>query len=397
MRLFLAILLLSSCQLATQMILPALPDIAASFALSDADAQQVIMLYFISFGLSQLFYGPWVDALGKRRIFFIGLSIFLLGSVLCYVAASVELLAIGRILQGIGAGCPFILSRVILSSSLSGSLLQKALASLAIAASVSAIAAPFLGGLLTTNFGWQSIFMLFIIHLLVSLAAGAYLLERDPPNKRRISVQSVVRDYAVLLGDSRFFTAALFKWLPTLMFLSLSTFLPFEMKRRFGMDAELYGSFMMVPVFGLLVGSTLARMLIRYFRSETIIILFWPLTLLAAMILLFYPAGIYATMLALTLFMVQSATYYGASVQLAMEPFNEKAGTASALLGSIDMFIFSVLAALVNRYWVKDLMDLGALFLLCSVIMALSWLLLKSKRKTARQSESLCQSRGTSA
>lgn len=377
MRLFLAVLLLSSSQLATQMVLPAMPDIAGYFQISQADTQQIIMLYFVSFGISQLFCGPWVDAFGTRKIFYVGLMLFLLGSVLCFSATTPEMLASGRILQGLGSGSPFILSRVILSNSMPSLKLKKALGSLAIAASVTSIAAPFIGGLLTTSFSWQAVFILFSLHLVVALAFGAKLLPEETQRPRSVSLTSAARDYAQLITDRRFIGAGLFKWLPTLMFMSLGTFLPFEMQRRFGLTAEQYGSLMTFAVFGLLVGSTTARILLKYLASETIIALFWPLSLVAAIILMFYPPGVMATLVAVSCFMILSGTYYAASIQLIMEPFKAKSGTASALVGAIDMCIFSLIAALVNRFWVTDLVSLGELFLACSILIAMAYLLLR--------------------
>lgn len=377
MRIFLAILLLSSSQLATQMILPALPGIAVHFQLSEADTQQIIMLYFISFGLSQLLYGPWSDAVGRRKVFFTGLGLFLLGSILCALAVSPDMLALGRIFQGLGAGSPLILSRTILSSTMQGDRLKKAYGTMAIAASITSISAPFLGGVLTTAFDWQTVFLIFCGHLVLALVVGSVLLPPDSQPTHRVSLRGSVRDFALLLSDIRFVTAGSFKWLPTLMFLSLGTFLPFEMQRRFGMSAEEYGSAMVLPVFGLLVGAMLARVLQKYCTSETIIALFWPLNVIAGLLLLFYPPSIVATLVAISLYMVLSGAYYANCLQLIMVPFKEKGGTASALVGAIDMFIFSMIAGLVNRYWVTDLASLGELFLVCSVLIAISWIALK--------------------
>lgn len=391
MRLFLAILLMSSTQLATQMVLPALPDIARHFALSEADAQQIIMLYFISFGFSQLFYGPWVDSVGRRQVFFTGLGLFLVGTILCVLAVSSEMLAIGRVLQGLGAGSPLILSRTILSSTMQGERLKKAFGSLAIAASMTSLAAPFLGGIFTSMFGWQQVFAIFIVHLVLALLAGSKLLPPDQQTVRQISVRRAIRDYAELITDVRFFTAGLFKWLPTMTFMSLATFLPFEMQRRFGLSVEQYGSMMTLTLFGLLIGSTIARVLQRYFSSETIIAIFWPLYPIAGWVLLVHPPSVISTMIAVTLFMVLSGSYYANALQLVMHPFKEKGGTASALVGSIDMLVFSLLAAVVNRYWVTDLASLGELFITCSIVVVASWLGLKAKTsRFVAKTDDLC-------
>ena len=92
-----------SCgQLGVQIFLPALPDIAAHFSLSDADARQIIMLFYLSFGLSQLFYGPWSDIVGRRKVFIYGQLLFIVGSFVCYLADSPLMLSIGRIFKAWG-------------------------------------------------------------------------------------------------------------------------------------------------------------------------------------------------------------------------------------------------------------------------------------------------------
>lgn len=382
MRLLLAVLLLSSALLGTQMFLPALPQIAVHFTISDADAQQIIMLYFISFGLSQLFYGPWTDAVGRRKVFYYGQAIFFSGSILCYLADSSQMMALGRILQGLGAGAPLILSRVILSATMSGDKLKKAFGSLAIAASVVAVSAPLLGGFITTTFDWQTAFLVFSGYVVLVSLVGLILLPVDEPKAQRLSLKTMLRDYASLLTDSRFLTAAAFKWWLSLLFLSSGTFLPFALQQGFGLSAEQYGQYMMLPALGLIVGSSLARYLQRYFSSLALIALFWPLIVLCGAILLFYPPSLTTILVAYSLFMVASGGYYPSALQLAIEPFKEKSGTASALVGSIDMFVFSMLAALVNRYWVTDMQSLGALFIVCAVIVAVNALILYFRSAT---------------
>jgi DHA1 family 2-module integral membrane pump EmrD-like MFS transporter len=387
LRLLLAILLLSSAQFGTQLFLPALPDIAAHFNLSDADAQQMIMLFFISFGLSQLFYGPWADAVGPRKVFYAGQIVFLLGSVLCSVASSANMLALGRILQGLGAGGPLILSRVILGSTMTGDKLKKAFGSLAIAASIVSVLSPLIGGWLTTTLGWSFTFMAFTVYLVVTSIIGLLLLPPSQQSRHSLSFRRSLRDYGSLLMNKKFVTAGSFKWLPTILFLSAATYLPFVLQDKFALSAEQYGSYMMIPMCGLIIGSSVARWIQKYYSSQTIIAMFWPLIVLCGLILQFYPTTLISTLVAFSVFMVACGAFYPSSLQLVIEPFKEKAGTASALVGAIDMFVFSMLAAAVNRYWVTDIQSLGTIYLLVSVLLAVNWgvLYLATSRPAANE------------
>lgn len=376
MRLFMAILLLASCQFATQLFLPALPDIAAHYELSNADAQQVMMLYFVFFGLSQLWYGPWTDAVGLRKVFFVGQGLFLCGSALCYVAPNVEFMSIGRILQGLGAGAPLILSRVILSTTMSGEKLQKAFGALAITASFVAVSAPLMGGWLTTLIGWKFVFLMFSLFVVVVSVAGIAILPHNSGSGAKLALKTMTVDYVNLLKDKRFIAAAAFKWWLSLLFLSASTYLPFAMQQGFGLSPSEYGTYMMFPALFLIIGSGINRAIQSYYQPMQIIAFFWPLMPLCGVLMTFFEAGLWLTLGAYSCFMLMCGAYYANALQLAIEPFKDNAGTASALLGAIDMLVFSLLAAFVNRFWVTSIASLGVMFIVCSVIILISWLVL---------------------
>ena len=376
-----AILLLASSQFATQLFLPALPNVAKHFALSTADAQQVMMLFYMSFGASQLWYGPWTDAVGLRRVFVLGQSLFLCGSVLCYLAYSVEWLAIGRLLQGVGAGATLILSRVILSTSMQGIRLQKAFASLAITASVVALCAPVIGGWLTSLFNWQAAFLVFVVYVMVVSVAGFFILPYEGGHGAPLAFKSVAASYRMLLQDKRFYSAAAFKWWPSLLFMCSGTFLPFAIQQGFALTPSQYGTYMMFPALGLVIGSGINRVMQKHHTPLSVIAYFWPLMVVCGLLLVTFSDNLWMVLLAYSCFMLLCGAYYANALHLAIEPFKANAGTASALLGAIDMLVISILAALINRFWVTSITALGVLFLTCSVIIAVNWAILQAHRR----------------
>ena len=375
-----------SCgQLGVQIFLPALPDIAAHFNLSDADARQIIMLFYLSFGLSQLFYGPWSDIVGRRKVFIYGQLLFIIGSFLCYLADSPLTLSIGRILQGMGAGAPVIVSRVILSDSLQGNRLSKALSNLAIAAGVLTVLAPFIGGWITTAYNWRMIFGLLTVYLLLTGFAGMLLLPSSKTAKQPVSLPLIMKGYGKLLVSKLFITSSVFKWILTLLFLSSSTFFPFELQRQFGLSAGQYGNYLMIPGAGLIIGSTLAKMAQNHYSLMKVIALFWPLIIAAGLLLLLMPDSLPAILLAFTLLMMAGGGFYPAFLQLVVAPFKTQSGAVVALVGAIDMLVFSSLAAVVNRYWITDVQGLGVLYLLGALIVALSWVILQREMQVNHQ------------
>lgn len=404
MYLFLAILLLSCAQFGSQILMPALPGVAASFGLEDSIAQQVIMVYFIGFGLSQLIYGPWSDSAGRRKVFLVGQGLYVLGTLLCVLAPSEWYLALGRFIQGIGAGAPLIVSRTLLSDHFSGELRKKAMASLAIAASFISVLAPVLGGTLTSAVGWQSLFALLGLYLLLSGLIGWYLLPRQVQNRhiehghcqhgqiqgkhiqdsqikqiKATPAKGILGQYRLLLLDRRFLMPALFKWLPSLLYLTSATLLPFILQHKLDLSAQQYGMAMMLPATGLILGTCLAKLLHAQLSYPSQLLLFLPLLFLAGAGFILLPFTLTNCLLSYSLFMVCGGAFYTISLHLLIEPFEQQTGSVNALCGAIDMLVFSVLAMLVNHYWVDTLAKLGWLYLVVSSALLLVGLALKSK------------------
>lgn len=101
---------------AIDMYLPAMPEIATALGTGVAAMQGTIMAYFIAFGLAQLVYGPWADRFGRKPPLYAGIAVFILGSVFCTLAPTVEWLIVGRAIQGLGGAALMVVPRAIIHS-----------------------------------------------------------------------------------------------------------------------------------------------------------------------------------------------------------------------------------------------------------------------------------------
>ena len=97
-----------------QIFLPALPAIQDAFNVSPMQAQLVLSTSLISIAISALAYGPASDRYGRRPVMLIGLTIFLIGSLICVISTSIWVLIFGRIVQAIGGASGMVLSRAII-------------------------------------------------------------------------------------------------------------------------------------------------------------------------------------------------------------------------------------------------------------------------------------------
>jgi len=385
MKLLMAMMMMAGAQLGAHMIMPALPQIAQDLAISSGESQQIILLYFFAFGLSQLLLGPLSDSLGRRKIFILGQALFVLGSVVACFALSPNELMFGRVLQGLGAGAPLIISRVLLSDAYRGKALSQALASLGICTTVAAVMAPILGGVITSWLNWHSVFALLAVYLGITLIMGMLVLKddhRDKPSQKTNSqalkntgagLAKILRQYLGFSRDPYLLSVAAYKWLISLLMLSSLAFMPFELQGRLGLSAAQYGYALLLPSLAPIVGSVLIKLCLRYYSAQWLLLMFSQLILVAGLIFILAPFTLMNMMLAYAIFLLALGASFACVMQLLVAPYPQQAGAVTAYVGAIEMLVFSSLAIQVNAWFISDVQALGYLYVAAFVLMLACW------------------------
>ncbi|TCV97644.1 DHA1 family bicyclomycin/chloramphenicol resistance-like MFS transporter [Luteibacter rhizovicinus] len=191
---------------AIDMYLPALPSIGKSLGADVGTVQLSLMVFFMSMGVGQLIYGPLSDMIGRKRPIYIGLSIFALGSIGCAMAPDIHTLIFFRFVQGLGACAGMVIPRAIVRDMHTGTDAARLMSLLMLIFSVSPVLAPLTGSLVIKLASWRGIFWV------VTGAAGLGLLmvatvlkETRPAEHRRESgIASAMAGYRTLLGDRHF-------------------------------------------------------------------------------------------------------------------------------------------------------------------------------------------------
>src|ERR1700687_410083 len=158
--------------LATNILLPSLPQMAASLNVSSAAVTSAITIFLAVFALGQLVVGPISDRYGRRWPVLTGFAVFFAGSIWCGLATDLPGLLAGRVIQAAGACATSVLSRAIARDLFSGAALGRAMALIMIAMAAAPGFSPLLGGALDHTFGWRSEFA--FVGLLAAVGAIAY-------------------------------------------------------------------------------------------------------------------------------------------------------------------------------------------------------------------------------
>jgi len=248
--------------LSIHLFLPAMPDVKAHFAASDALVQLTFSVTLITMAVVTPAYGTISDRYGRRRVLLAGLALFLAGSLVSAVAPTLAVLVFGRLVQAMGAGCGLTLTRAIARDAYGPAALVKAIAYLSMAYTLGPMVAPPLGGLLIDAFGWRTAF-LFALAAGIAILAAAYFWvpETRPPSPGAPGQRGVLHHYGALLRDRRFVLFVLHSGCMSFMFFAVIVASPFLMKDVLGRTAAEYGLYFICFPIGYCAGNWISSRL----------------------------------------------------------------------------------------------------------------------------------------
>ena len=159
-------------------MLPALPEIAAALAPADPNRAQLVLTSFVlGMGVGTFFAGPLSDAFGRRPVIFAFAGLFVLGAALSWAAPSLELLLAGRLIQGLGAAGPRVVTLALVRDLYQGRAMAKIMSFVMMVFTLLPAIAPTIGAVIIALFGWRAVFGAFVLFSLVSVG---WLALRQP-------------------------------------------------------------------------------------------------------------------------------------------------------------------------------------------------------------------------
>lgn len=330
--------LMSISSFAIDITLPAFPEMVGRLEAPYATIQWTVTAYMFAAGLAQLVWGPASDRFGRRPIMAIGLSVFLLGSVLTSIAPTIEWLLAGRLVQGLGAAAAIVLARAILRDLYSGQELARNLALAWAIFAVGPILAPLAGAGVLVPFGWRAVYALLGL-IGIGLLLPLIWLRETIPHRSADALRPVVlwRGLVRVFAhpQSRYFLLLSGPVMAVMVF-NLSA-LPRVYDVSFGVTGVGFALLFALHGTGIVVGQLVNRRMIPILGTvPAMLVANGILILSAALMVLFTLAGwinAYLMTAMLILFATGYLVVFSNASALVLDPHGEIAGFAAAVFG----------------------------------------------------------------
>lgn len=336
---------------AIDIYLPALPTLGASLQASPAAVQMSLTVFFMIIGVCQLFYGPISDVFGRKLPIYAGLLIFVVGSIGCALAPTIEVLIGFRALQAFGACAGMVIPRAIVRDLYTGHEAARLMALLMLVVSISPILAPLAGSLIISVWSWRAMFVVLAIAALLCLVMTIVQLPETHPAERRLgkTLGNAFGSYGALLHDPVFTGLSVVGGFGIAAFFIFIGSAPFVYIEYYGLTPTQFSLCFALNAASFFALSQLTARLSARFGLAPLIR--WSAAGLATVMTLLA----LTTLLGNSLPLMMALLFIGfgflglllpAAGVLSLEDHGAVAGSASALLGAIQMITGAIAMAL---------------------------------------------------
>jgi DHA1 family bicyclomycin/chloramphenicol resistance-like MFS transporter len=339
---------------AIDMYLAAFPQVAEAFDVPSAMVSLTLSSYFIGLALGQLFYGPLLDRFGRKKPLFGGLGLFILASAGCAFASHIDALIGWRFVQALGGCVAGVASLAMVQDFFPIGERAKIMSRLFLFISASPMLAPTIGGMVALTFGWQSVFLLLAIIIGLIMVLIYFQLPEGHVPDASISLKPgpILREYAAIFKHPRFMVYALSG---AFSFAGLFTYVagsPIIFMDGFGLSPHAYSLVFAVLAAGFIGSSQFNVMLLRRFSSEQLFLRMLLVQTVAGALFLLTSllggVGLIGTMLLFFAFLSCVGITYPNAATLALAPFSKNTGSASALLGFLQLGVGAFISTFIS-------------------------------------------------
>ncbi|SDR99444.1 multidrug effflux MFS transporter [Gramella sp. MAR_2010_147] len=371
--------------------LPGFENIAKDFNTSISQIGITLTSYFIGISIGQLAYGPIMDKFGRKKPLLIGLLLYLLSALSCMYSPDLEWLIISRFFLAVGAAAGMVAAKAIVRDIFPVHEVAGAISVLMLIMGGAPIIAPTVGSFIIDSFGWKMIFLfLAVFSALMIISVSRFLPESIIPDRKvDLKPKQVAIKYFGILTHPKFSNFALSgSFAIGAMFAYISD-APKLFMGNYDLSQKEFGILFGINAGGLILGSQINRLFLRKYSTlqitlfnSVILVILSSLFLMNAI----FEFGFVITVVLLFLILFLLGFQNPNTTALSLEPFEKKAGRASALIGSLKMILGALTSFIISLFHTPSSVPLAVILLTCLFI---SFLLLFRFSKNEKKSLSL--------
>ncbi|HJO93479.1 MAG TPA: multidrug effflux MFS transporter [Victivallales bacterium] len=368
----LLILLAAFPPLSTDMYLAALPVLQKQYNQPFSIVNLTLVLFFVSYCLFMLIYGPLSDRFGRRPILIIGTTIYTLGSFMCSFAPGIYSLILFRIIQAAGGASASVLSMAICKDIYDGVKREKILAYIAIITAIAPMIGPVVGGYIMTYFTWHYVFVIQGILGCIALA-GSIGLTETLTRFTKVKIVQMSSSYFSLFKNS--------KYMLFVVICSISVFPFFAFIGGssdiyiigFGVSKEAFGYYFALNAVGAMIGALCCSKLVDKIGSNDILSIGFTGTFIAGMLLFIFADGPNLFALFMFIFSMFIGFTRPSITNKVLNQVERNAGVASSLMMVMYFLLGSFGMWLISLDWASKVNVLGAFCLVAEGFVIIAW------------------------
>lgn len=377
--LFIALVILAGlAHITADLYVPSLSFIVLDLKTTTHLVQFSLALFLFGFGFSHLFYGPISDSLGRRKPILWGIGLSIIGSLICFLAPSIEVLLIGRLLQGCGVGATTSVGQSVMRDLFAGEQLAKIGSLLGTVMVIVTASSPILGGYIQHFFSWRMHFLLLFI---LTVIAWLFIWKTLPETHRSMNsearrMHTILKNYGVLLLNKTFMGYALcmsLAYSSVLVYLATS---PFILQSQIGLTPVQFGWVQLIVDAAIFLSSLINSQIILTKGITKMIMVGIAFMLFGSLSMLIFAwfgwINIFVVMFPVFLCCMGAGFIAANAYAGALHPFPNISGSASALFGCLQIVIASLLTAIIASVSAANQMPLAFMLFIIAIFLILS-------------------------
>lgn len=359
------------------MYLPAFPSIVDSLQVSRGDVERTLAAYLIGLALAQVFYGPLADRFGRKPPLLVGLSLYMVASLGCALAGSIEALTAWRVVQALGGAAGIVIPRAVIRDHYDTHEAARAMSLLMLIMGLAPILAPLAGGQLLQFTSWRSLFWLMLAAGTTLLVAVYMIMKESLPPERAVPLRwhTIISNYRALLSHRSFMAHSLAGGFGQAGMFAYIIGSPRVFIEIFGVAPQYYGLLFGTNAVSLIICSQISARMLRSYTPRQL--QHRALTALACASLVAVGLTLLGLM-TLPILMLCLIAYMGSqgfvnpnSAALALSDQGKRLGAASAMLGTLQLTCGALAGVAVSTWQTDSVLPLTATLAVCA---SLSWL-----------------------